>query len=142
MKPSCVDERSSPTFPADEFEMTNIADEGLNGVDNDIFIGGNVTAAMGNTAGDVVHWETTESSWGIWIGGNVSIHRATELDFNGMDGDFETQFDDIHIGGYFCIPLSPFGDLDLDDVNVGGTTSISGTLDADEVEMAPDWGLY
>jgi hypothetical protein len=128
---------------ADEFDLD---DQPTNAnPDAPVFIGGSVLVNLGGNAGDFVDWDTDDSGsdFGITIGKNVNIEGVADVDLNGDGGDTAVQTDDITIGGSLKIVLNGFGDVGgdlaevfLDDVNVGGNTTLIGTAAAETIRIS------
>jgi len=123
---------------ADEFDLD---DDPSFYAATDSLIGGSVLVKMGGNAGDYVDWDN-DAGFGITIGNNVLIAGAADVDLNGDGGSSGVQAADIHIGGYLKITLNGSGnvagnsaDLYMDDVDVGGTTIITGSGSADLIRI-------
>lgn len=111
-------------------------------MDGNVMIGGPLTANMGNNVGDFVDVHANLATFGIFVGGNVALHNVADVDLNGNGGSSLSETIDIHVGGNLTIGLSSFGDVnsdglnvDIDDLNVLGTTTINGSSAADRVQI-------
>ncbi len=120
----------------DEFDM-DLGDE------DSLFIGGSVIVSMGNNLGDVIDWDNTGGGTFI-IGNNVTIQGAAEADIDGDGESAGIEEADITIGGFLKITSNVAREsendldgltLELDDVNVGGTTIIGLGYGADVVQI-------
>jgi hypothetical protein len=110
----------------------------------DVFIGGAVIAKLGNNTDDFVEWDTNVAGegFGITIGNNVTLQGAADVDLDGAGEDFGVQDTDINIGGFLRITSNIAGDVngdghnvDLDDINVGGTTIIALGAADDDIQV-------
>jgi hypothetical protein len=99
---------------------------------------------MGNNSGDLVEWdtETGGEGLGITIGNNVTLQGAADVDLNGSGDGPELGDSEINIGGFLKIASNVGalvdGDLftlDLDDVNVGGTTILAFSGADDDIQV-------
>lgn len=108
--------------------------------DSQVFIGGSLTVNMGNDAGDRVDFAGDASDYCIFIGRNVSLTGVADVKLDGQGGDWNLNESDIAMGGSLLISLSSYGDVNgdglsiaMDDLNVGNTMTVNGSLAADRV---------
>lgn len=126
---------------SDVFNLNNTPDgPGLG--DNNVFIGGSINANLGSNPGDRVDWDGDNLDYSIFIGQNVVLKGVADVDLDGNGGLIALEESDILIGGSLTISLTEFGDqngdgqsIDMDDVNVGNTTTINGSSAADRVRI-------
>ena len=126
---------------ADEFDLDTTVWSGSNGVDGDVRIRGDVRVDMGGNAGDYVDWDVANDH-GIYVGDDLSIKGAADVDLNGDGTTFNRESDDINVGDSLKIRMGASGDasgdgfeIDLDDVNVSGRTSIRGSSRVDRIDL-------
>ncbi len=113
------------------------------GVVLSVFIGGNVQVGMGGQSGDLAEVRSTDPLTSIHIGGRVRIRDAADVDLKGDGTSHELEAADVTIGGDLIID-SPFSadvnsdakTVDIDNVNVGGATSIGLGAGPDKVELS------
>jgi len=119
---------------ADELDMDNL---GFNMVDDELEIEGFLKANLGNDPGDFAEMDDA-----ITIDGDVTIIGVADVDFNGDGVNRNVEADDITLLSDLSITFSGFGDtdadgfeLDIDNVNVSGTTLIKGTNQEERLEI-------
>jgi hypothetical protein len=126
---------------ADEVDIDNTTTLG-GGPNGDVVIGNDVIVNMGGNAGDFIEWDSTGADLGITVGNHVTLTGAADVDLDGDGGTFGVEPEDINIGGNLKIALTGFGDVngdgwevDIDDVNVLGTTTLNGSGAVDRIEV-------
>ncbi len=106
---------------------------------NDLFIGGRLDIRAGGSAGDVIEIQPDPGD-SLTFGGDVRVDGARIINLNGDGGEDTMQDGDLLIGGDLSI-TTDFDPADgvtashceIDDVNVGGKTTIDLGASADVV---------
>lgn len=126
---------------SDRVDLDNMANLAGGGVSGNMFIGGHTTINMGGNAGDLVEFDQS-NLFSNFIGGNLTLLLVADVNLNGNGASFQTDNSDITVGGSLTVGLTPFGDVngdfitvDIDDLNVGGFTTITGSSAADVVRF-------
>lgn len=119
----------------DDVDVDNTPDVGAS-ADNTVSIG-DLLIHMGGNASDNVNISSDSGSFGISFARDLVIEGVTQVDINGNGGTFATQLTDVNVGRNLRIAASSFVsvDIDLDDINVLGTTTIVGGGANDRVEI-------
>jgi hypothetical protein len=96
---------------------------------------------MGGQPNDLVNWNA-DSPFGIFIGGDVILSQAADIERDGQGTTHLAEPNDIHIGGKLKIANNLGLDVnfdghtvDIDDVNVGGITVFQLSGAADDVQI-------
>ncbi len=107
------------------------------------FIGGDVQVGMGGQSGDFLRITSSDATTSIHIGGSLRIQTAADVDLKGVGSSHDLETGDITLGGDLAIddPFSTKVDfdlntVDLDNVNVGGATSIQVGDQEDSIEIS------
>ena len=117
-----------------EVDIDNTPDVGAS-LDDNVFIGGSLTLSFGPDVIDRVDADSDSATHGLYVGRNVTINNAEDVDLNGDGTTFGVEVQDFMIGGTLVIGLSLAGSVLLDDVNVGGVVTITGSEGIDTVTM-------
>lgn len=122
---------------ADEFTIINTGTI----AEAPVFIGGSVIVNMGNNANDYFVIDS-EGGLPINIGRDLRVSQVADVTIVGGLGSSRIDAGDITIGGNLSIALSGLGDANgngvevlLDDVNVGGNTTLKGSAANDRMRF-------
>jgi len=123
---------------ADILDVDTVTDFGA-GPDVLLSVGGTFQAKMGSNPGDLSRMDGAAS---VVISGDAKLIGAADLDLDGDGGTSGVEVGDINFGGDLRIDFSPWGDvdgdtknLDFDDVNVFGSTTIICSVADDTIEI-------
>lgn len=122
----------------DQFDMDTTPDYGVH-ADGQVIIKGSVKAELGGNAGDDVDWDC-QSGYGIQIYKNVTLTGAAFVDLAGSNSTVVMSNSSIQIIKKLTIELSGLGngsgvEVDMNDVNVFGKTTIVGSNQIDEIRI-------
>jgi hypothetical protein len=103
-------------------------------------IGGEFSAKMGGNPGDF--FEFLQTSQQSPIGGPLKLSGVADVELDGNGGTSASEPTDINVSGDISISLSGFGDVngdgrevDIDDTNAGGKTTINGSNSVDRIRI-------
>lgn len=99
------------------------------------FIGNSLAAALGDQAGDSFECRVQNPTGSVRFGGSVSVRGSSIVTFDGISSSGDSDPSDIHIGANFVIRSKLTTVVVLDDINIGGSTSIRFGGGADFVEI-------
>ena len=112
-------------------------------VEGDSRIDGNVKVHMGGDSGDFTTFDLVDNSFGVAIGGSLSVVGVADLELDGFGfRPTPAEAGDINIGRHLSVKMTSFGNVGggpwtiyLDDVNVSGKTNIRGGHGVDTMRV-------
>jgi len=123
---------------ADILDVDTVTDFGA-GPDVLLSVGGTFQAKMGSNPGDLIQMDGGAS---VVISGDAKLIGAADVDLDGDGGTSGVEVGDLNFGGDLKIDFSPWGDvdgdsknLDIDDINVFGATTIVCSVADDVIEI-------
>ena len=123
---------------ADVLDVDTVTDFGA-GPNTLLSVGGTFQAKMGSNPGDLIQMDGSAS---VVISGDVKLIGAADVNLDGDGGSSGVEVGDLNFGGDLKIDFSPWGDvdgdsknLDIDDINVFGATTIVCSVADDAIEI-------
>lgn len=99
------------------------------------FVGNSLAVALGDQAGDSFECRVQDPTGSVRFGGGVSVRGGAVVTFDGISAAGDSDPSDIHIGANLVIRSKLTTVVSLDDINIGGSTSIRLGGSADFVEI-------